>query len=57
MQIVYWLAKEALGRRSMQIDGDDMIDAGNREEIGYQTCGDGASVGLLLRLSGVEKVP
>ena len=40
----------------MQVDGDDMIDAGDREEIGYQTCGDGASVGLLLRLSGVEKV-
>ena len=40
----------------MQVDGNDMIDAGNREEIGYQTCGDGASVGLLFRLSGVEKV-
>ena len=40
----------------MQVDGNDMIDAGNREEIGHQTCSDGASVGLLLRLSGVEKV-
>lgn len=40
----------------MQVDGNDMIDAGNREEIGYQTCGDGASVGLFFRLSGVEKV-
>ena len=40
----------------MQIDSNDMIDASNREEISHQTCGDGASVGLLLRLSGVEKV-
>lgn len=44
MEIVYGLAKEALGGRSMEVDGDDMIYAGDREEIGHQSCGDGASV-------------
>lgn len=34
-----------------------MVYTGDREEVGYQSCGDGTSVRLLLGLSRVEKVP
>ena len=44
MKIVDRLAKEALCGRSMQVDGDDMIYTGNREEVGYQSSSDGTSV-------------
>ena len=44
VEIVYWLTKEALGGRSMKIDGDDMVYTGDREEIGYQSSGDGTPV-------------
>lgn len=56
MEVVHWLAKEALGGRSMQIHSDDMIYTGDREEVGYQFGGDGTSVRLLLRLSRVDEV-
>ena len=44
MKIVYWLTKKALGGRSVKIDGDDMVYTGDREEIGYQSSGDGTPV-------------
>ena len=37
----------------MQVDGDNPIDTGNRDEVGNQTCGDGLARGSLALLASV----
>ena len=40
----------------MKVHSDDMTDACNGEEIRHETSGNGASMRLLLGLTGVRKV-
>lgn len=40
----------------MQVDGDDMVDAGDAQQIREHARGDGAAVALLLRLARVGEV-
>ena len=41
----------------MQVHGDDMVHAGDGEEIGEHPGGNGAAVALLLGLTRVGEVP
>ena len=55
-EIVNWTREEALHRIGMKIDCDDMGHASHVQKIGQHSRGDGSSVRLLLRLSGVREI-
>lgn len=41
----------------MQVHGDDMIDAGDREQVGEHAGGNGTAMALLLGLARVGEIP
>ena len=55
-EIVDGTFEETLGLGCVQIDGDDMIDAGHFHEVGQHASRNGTSVGFLLRLARVREV-
>lgn len=48
--------EEALNLAGMQIHGDDMLRAGDRQHVGDESCRNGSSALILLVLSGIEEI-
>ena len=56
VEVIYRASEEALHLRCVQIDGNDVLNAGHTEKVGEHTGGDGTSMSLLLGLSAVREV-
>ena len=56
VEVIDRALEESLHLRGVEVDGDDMLDAGHTHQVCQETRGDCASVGLLLGLAVVGKV-
>ena len=56
VEVVDRTLEETLHLGGVEVDGDDVVDACDVEEVGEHAGCDGAAMGLLFRLAGVWEV-
>jgi hypothetical protein len=56
VEVIDWALEKALHLGCVQVHRDNVLNAGNMEEVGKHSSGDGAPVRLLLGLATVWEV-